>query len=385
MSEETSNSREETNEGESYEEIEDETSNEDEDRNRDDVRSYERLYEAASPSVVSIYVSVETADGRSGSRAGAGSGFVYDAAGHVVTNQHVVAPVGQLVNASGDESRAGYDSEVGQQVEVRFSEGDWRTAAVVGTDPYTDLAVLRVEDLPADAEPLTVATSNPTPGQRVAALGNPMGLDGTITAGIVSGTNRSTPTGAGFTLPDAIQTDAAINPGNSGGPLVTMMGEVVGVNRAKQGENIGFAISPEVVHRVVPELIENGSYSHSYLNVRTIDVSPTVAEANELAEPTGVLVVDVRLGPASGGVKGCHGTQRVRGRRIPVGGDVIVGVDGQAVRSHEELTRYLLVETRPNEAVTVELIRDGERLTEHVTLGERPRPSVGSGHRIEIR
>jgi S1-C subfamily serine protease len=253
----------------------------------------------------------------------------------------------------------------------------------VGADAYTDLAVVRVPDVPEYAVPLPVADENPVPGQRVAALGNPMGLDGTITAGIVSGTNRTTPTGVGlggggFTIPDAIQTDAAINPGNSGGPLVTLDGEVVGVNRAKQGENIGFAVSPAILARVLPELVERGAYRHSYLNVSTVDVSPTVAEANGLDEPTGVLVVDVRRGPASGGLVGCRGTRRVRGHEVPVGGDVVVGVSGREVRSHEELLRYLITETEPDETVPVELIRNGERVTERVTLGERPQTSAES-------
>ncbi|WP_253521201.1 S1C family serine protease [Halorussus vallis] len=347
------------------------------------------MYEEAIPSVVSVYVTAETdfrrsdRDGPGGGnpghppegprRSGAGSGFVYDDEGHLVTNQHVVSPPRRRGQS---RERA---SAVGRRVDVRFSEGDWRTGEVVGVDPYTDLAVVRVEELPAYADPLPIAASNPAPGRRVAALGNPMGLDGTITKGIVSGTNRATPSGAGFTIPDAIQTDAAINPGNSGGPLVTTRGEVVGVNRAKQGENIGFAVSPDIVNRVVPELIADGAYRHSYLNVRTVDVSPTVAEANRLDEPAGVLVVDVRLGPASGGLRGCRGSRVVRGRDVPVGGDVIVGVDGRPVRSHEELTRYLITETSPDESVSVDLIRDGERLTERVTLAERPRPGTG-GH-----
>ncbi|WP_417448683.1 S1C family serine protease [Halorussus caseinilyticus] len=267
----------------------------------DEERTYERLYDEAIPSTVSVYATVETDDGTRPS--GTGSGFVYDD-GHVVTNQHVVAPPvrGPRGGPNGRRQRRQSDSGksvVGRTVEIRFSEGEWRTGEVVGADAYTDLAAVRVEDVPAYAEPLPVADENPVPGQRVAALGNPMGLDGTITAGIVSGVNRTTPTEAGFTIPDAIQTDAAINPGNSGGPLVTTDGEVVGVNRAKQGENIGFAVSPAIVTRVVPELVASGEYRHSYLNVRTVNVSPTVAEANDLDEPAGVLVADVRLGPAA--------------------------------------------------------------------------------------
>jgi len=316
--------------------------------------TYERLYRETIPSVVSVYVARPEADPNH--PGGAGSGFVYDEDGHVVTNQHVVT-----------------DAE---EVELRFSEGDWRTARVVGTDVYTDLAVLAVDDLPSGARPLPVSDVPPAPGQRVAALGNPMGLDGTITTGVISGTNRTMATGGGFTIPDTVQTDAAINPGNSGGPLVTLDGRVVGVNRAKAGDNIGFAISAAILTRVVPDLVRDGVFHHSYLRVRTIDVSPAVAEANDLSEPTGVLVVDVTLGPASAALRDCETTVLHRGRRIPVGGDVIVGLDGREVRTHEDLTRYLITETRPGETVELDLVRDGRRATDYLTLGERPRWSV---------
>jgi len=322
---------------------------------------YERLYSDVLPSVVSVYVS---APGRRPA-GGAGSGFVYDEAGHVLTNQHVV----------GDADR----------VDVRFAEGDWRVADVVGADVYTDLAVLRVDDRPDYARPLHVADENPAPGRPVAALGNPLGLDGSITAGIVSGSNRSMGTGRGFAIPDVVQTDAAINPGNSGGPLVAVADggadderdgireyEVVGVNRAKRGDNIGFAVSPEMVARVVPSLVGDGEYRHSYLRIRTLDVTPTVASANGLSEPRGVLVVDAH--PSVEGLVACDGTRRVRGQEVPVGGDVVVGIDGRPLHSHEELTRYLIAETRPDESVTLDLLRGGRPARVDVTLAERPVP-----------
>lgn len=340
--------------------------------------TYETLYRNAIRSVVSVYVTPGRSDR---ARGGAGSGFVYrveeggagreDSAdefrtGHVVTNQHVVGGA--------------------SEVELRFSEGDWRTGSVVGRDTYTDLAVVRVSDLPDYADALPMAEENPTPGQRVAALGNPMGLDGTITTGVVSGTNRSMPTGNGFAIPDTVQTDAAINPGNSGGPLVDLHGRVVGVNRAKGGDNIGFAVSTAIATRVLPALVAEGAYRHSYLKVQTYDVSPAVAEANGLEEPRGVLVVDVSLGPSSGALLGSTGSVRVRGREVPVGGDVIVGVNGHPVRSHEELLRYLITETEPGEEVTVDLVRDGERLTERLTLGERPADTGRrGGRRIRVQ
>ncbi|WP_254543542.1 S1C family serine protease [Halomarina pelagica] len=320
-----------------------------------DFHSYEELYRSTIPSVVSIYLA---GDGRT--PGGAGSGFVFDVMdgeGYVVTNAHVVG-----------ENRS---------VDVRFSEGDWRVGEVVGVDAYTDLAVVRVGDHPEYAVPLPLAGSNPVPGTPVAALGNPMGLDGSLTTGVVSGASRSMPTQQGFAIPDTVQTDAPINPGNSGGPLVTTDGAVVGVNRARGGDNIGFAVSAEVAAQVVPALVEDGAYRHSYLKVRTLDVSPTVAEANGLPEVRGVLVVDVSVGPASGALRGCTGTRRVRGREVPVGGDVITHVDGTPVDSHEELMRHLLLETRPGERVTVDLVRDGRERRAEVTLGERPAAERG--------
>ncbi|SFR45442.1 S1C family serine protease [Halogeometricum limi] len=332
---------------------------------------FEQLYRDVIPSVVSLYV------GRRAPGVGAGSGFVYDDH-HVVTNHHVVDGV--------------------EEVELRFADGSWAIGEVVGTDAYTDLAVVAVDEMPAAATPLPVAPENPLPGRPVAALGNPLGLDGSITAGIVSGANRSMPTSGGFAIPDVVQTDAPINPGNSGGPLVavyadendegktTQRYEVVGVNRARQGDNIGFAVSPTIVERVVPTLVALGRYPHSYLRARTLDVTPTVAEANGLDDPRGVLVVDVAEGPRGGdGLRGSRETRTVRGQRIPVGGDIIVGIGGRELRSHEELMRYLITETHPGEPVDVEVIRNASPTTLTVVLDERPAVERSPGHRVRRR
>ena len=322
--------------------------------------SLEELYRRVIPSVVSVYV------GRDGDRAGqrtrgAGSGFVYGD-GYVVTNDHVVGGT--------------------EHVELRFHDGQWRTGELVGSDPYTDLAVIAVDDLLTDAAALPIADSNPEPGERVVAIGNPMGLHGTITVGYVSGTERATPTESGFSLPETIQTDAAINPGNSGGPLLTLDGIVVGINRAKAGENIGFAIGPSIARRVVPALIEGGTFRPAYLSVRTLDVSPTAAEANDLAEPIGVLVVDVGEEYAGDLLRGCDRVAHVRNREVPVGGDVIVGIDDRPVRSTEELTSYLLTAVSPQETVTLSIHRDGVERSLKVTAGERPAPrQQADGHR----
>ncbi|RBI63296.1 hypothetical protein DMJ13_01780 [halophilic archaeon] len=311
--------------------------------------NFTQLYDRAIDSVVSVRVTTE--DGQSG----LGSGFLYDD-NLVVTNQHVVA------NAT--------------NVELQFDRGEWRTATVVGTDPYSDLAVLRVRNVPGYAAPLPVADGQAEPGAPVAALGSPLGLQGTITRGIVSGLNRTIPSQQGFSIPDVIQTDAPINPGNSGGPLVNCAGEVVGVNTAgiRASENLGFAIPAEVIRRVVPPLVENGSYSHAFLGISSTELSPVVAEANGLERAQGVLVVDVLANsPASGVLQGSQRTRTVEGVEVPVGGDVIVRVDGQPVQSAEDLSS-VLAESRPGETVTMTVVRNGERQQVRVTLGRRSPP-----------
>jgi len=310
---------------------------------------YVALYDATIDSVVTIQAVTDRGTSQ-------GTGFVYDGNGHVVTNEHVVG-----------------DSE---DVTVRFADGTWREATVVGTDVYTDLAVLEVQSVPTAAEPLPIAATNPETGQRVAALGSPFGLEGTITSGIVSGVNRSMRTEAGFSIPATVQTDAPINPGNSGGPLVSMNGTVVGVNRAKQGDNVGYAISPQVVERVVPGLIRNGSYDHAYVGIGSVPVTPAVAEANGLAQARGVHVVAVvDGGPAEGVLQPADGQTTVNGRTVRTGGDVILAVDGTAIDTQQELSRVLMLQTSPGETISMTVLRDGEETTVEVTLDERPAPS----------
>ena len=314
---------------------------------------FTRLYDETIGSVVTLRVASER--GIVG-----GSGFVYDRRGYVVTNAHVVGSA--------------------ETVAVRFRDGEWHQASVVGTDPYTDLAVVRVDDLPAYAEPLPVAEATPQPGERVVALGNPFGLEGTITAGIVSGVNRSMPAANNFTIPDVVQTDAPINPGNSGGPLVSVEGTVVGVNtagiRAAQAENVGFAVSAAIVERVVPALIATGRYEHAFVGVLTIDVTPRIAEANGLESARGLLVVGTTEGgPADGVLQPADSRTTVDGQPIPTGGDVIVAIDGQPIGSHQALSRYLALHTRPGQTVSVTVLRDGTRRTVELTLGTRPPPT----------
>ncbi len=285
-------------------------------------------------------------------RDGQGSAMVYDDE-HLVTNEHVV--------------------EGARDVEVRFARDDWRSAAIVGTDVYSDLGVLRVDDLPEYATPLGLVESDPPIGTRVVALGNPFGFGGSVTAGIVSGVDRSLPGPNDFQIPDAVQTDAPVNPGNSGGPLVDLNGEAVGVISQGGGQNLGFAISAGLIERVVPSLIQNGDYDHSYMGVRLVGVNPTIAEANDLPEVNGVLIVSVVSdGPSEGVLQGSPDESQLRGRDVPVGGDVVVAMDGEPIPTQEALSTFLALETSPGDTIPVEVLRDGERTSVDLTLGNRP-------------
>lgn len=314
---------------------------------------YTPVYENTSKSVVSIY-----ANGPNGTSS-QGSGFVYDANGHVVTNWHVIS--------NGDD------------IHIRYSNGEWATAEVVGTDAYTDLAVLKVSDRPDYAKPLPVADGVPDVGMRVMALGSPDDLRGSMTVGVVSGVNRSMQTPQGFVIPDMVQTDASLNPGNSGGPLVTTDGTVVGVNRARQGENIGFAVSGRIIHAVVPSLLEDGAHRHSLVGIRGTPMSPTVAEANGMDLRDGILVTEVVEGGPSDGVLQGGGGESIEhnGFEVYKGGDLIIAVDGNPITTNEGLTSYLMRQTQPGDTVEFTIIRDGERQTVEVTLSERP-PYGGS-------
>ncbi len=309
---------------------------------------YQGLYEATVGSVVSVLT-----DGGEMGQGGQGSGFVVD--GLLVTNDHVVSDV--------------------DEVEVRFAEGEWTTATVLGGDAGSDLAVCEPEELPGYAESLSFAEEPRAVGTEVAAIGNPFGLQGSLSTGIVSGVERSLPSPTGFPIPDAVQTTAPLNPGNSGGPLVDLDGEIVGVISAGGGDAIGFAISAALSRRVVPALAEEGSYDHPYLGIEMTAVTPTLARANELEEPIGVYVDGTVDGsPADGVVSGSDDTTTVDGTSVPVGGDVIVGIDGEAIRDTASLSRHLAIETSPGEEIDVELRRDGAEESVSVTLDARPEP-----------
>lgn len=316
----------------------------------DDAR-FARVYREVVPSVVRVRV--YGPDGPFSQ----GTGWVFDADGHLVTNQHVV--------------------DGGETVRVQFREGEWREAELVGADVYSDLAVLAPEDPPAYAEALSLVESEPPVGTEVLAIGSPFGLGGSASAGIISGVDRSLPSVNDFTIADGVQTDAALNPGNSGGPLVTLSGDVVGVVTQARGDNVGFAISAALLSRVVPSLIESGDYDHPFMGVRIRPVTPLLAEANDLAEPRGVYVDQVMPdGPSDGVLQGSEGSETVEGVSLPVGGDTVVGLDDATVDTLADLSTFLALETAPGDTVAVTVVRDGERETVDLTLGTRPDPGI---------
>jgi S1-C subfamily serine protease len=300
-----------------------------------------------------------------------GSGFVYDTSGHIVTNYHVVA---------GDDD-----------ISITFIDGTVYRATVVGTDQYSDLAVLRVQDdVPTDKlKPLPLGNSSSLRvGQEVVAIGNPFGLSGSMTEGIVSGLNRLIPVyqdplsnaaAPAFSIPDVIQTDAAINPGNSGGPLLDMEGEVIGINSAIFSTTggfagIGFAIPSNTIDQVAPSLIATGSYQHPWLGVSGIDMTPEIAEAIGLGEPRGFLVIEAAPGgPAdSAGVQGGDTPAQLDGREIALGGDVILAINDKDIRKIDDVLGYLQQTTKVGETVTLTVWRDGQISQINVTLGPRP-------------
>jgi S1-C subfamily serine protease len=287
-------------------------------------------------------------------RAGQGSGFVaFD--GTVVTNQHVVQGTDELF--------------------VGFTGGETRTGELLGADVYADLAAIEV-DRPEGATPLPFVESEPPVGTRVAALGAPFGLGESLSSGIISGVDRSLPSVNDFSIPDAVQTNAAVNPGNSGGPLATLDGRVAGVITRGGGENIAFGISAAYTRRVVPALVEDGEYDHPFMGVGLLDVTPALARANGYERSTGVYVRSVLDdGPAEGTLRGSTGSASALGvTDVPTGGDLVVGLDGRRIRSLAALSTYLALETSPGDLLGVTVVRDGERRTPSFELGERPEP-----------
>jgi S1-C subfamily serine protease len=323
------------------------------------------LYQRVNPAVV--YIEVLAHHEGTLIPLGSGSGFVIDTEGHIITNNHVV--------------------EEADAVRVTFYDGSVADAQVLGLDPYADLAVLDVNVSPERLVPLELSDSSTLlVGQRVVAIGNPFGLAGTMTVGIVSALGRTLPAqvlqnGGRFSNPEIIQTDAAINPGNSGGPLLDTRGRVIGVNtaiRSMTGANsgIGFAVPVNTVKHIVPDLIEKGFHDYPYLGI-TSDTRFTMAElASPLGLPVlhGVLIGEVTPGTAAAqaGLQGGDREVEVMGTTVSAGGDIIVAIDGYKLRDFDDLIAYLVRETEVGQVVVLSVIRDGAELEVPVTLGERP-------------
>ena len=293
---------------------------------------------------------------------GEGSGFVLDKSGHIVTNYHVVR-----------------DAE---RVEITFFDGLTARAEVMGGDPDSDLAVIRVAVEGAMLRPVRLGDSDQVfIGQRAVAIGNPFGQTWTLTAGVVSAIGRTMRSGTSqFSIPEMIQTDAAINPGNSGGPLLDAEGRVVGVNtmilsQSRSSAGVGFAVPVNIVKQVVPELIESGHYTYPWLGISGSNLSLDIIEVMELdAQQRGALVIEVmEASPAArAGLQGSRENFEIAGQELVAGGDIIVAIESTPVGDMNDLIVYLVKHTRPDDTVTLTVLRDNEEISLHVTLKPRP-------------
>ena len=294
---------------------------------------------------------------------GVGSGFVYDILGHIITNAHVV--------------------DGGDKITVTFLDGSQYNSEIIGVDRFTDIAVIKVNEKPRLLHPLTVGDSSFLKvGEGVAAIGNPFGLAGSMTSGIVSQIGRLLPSqDTGFSIPDVIQTDAAINPGNSGGPLLNMRGEVVGINTAIQssiGEfsGIGFAVPSNTISKIVPTLIEEGKYAHPWIGILGKDIDPDLAKVRGLNDAKGFLILNVVEGsPAEkAGLKGMSEISEIDGDEYPVDGDIVISVDDKEVRNISDLLIHLQREKTVGDEMVLGVLRDGEFM--HITLELVERPDL---------
>jgi 2-alkenal reductase len=322
------------------------------------------IYESTSPGVVAIRVLTEVGGGL-------GSGFVIDKEGHIITNFHVIEGVTDL--------------------EIDFPSGFKTRGEVIGSDTDSDLAVIKVEAPPEELHPLPLGDSTEIQvGQTVVAIGNPFGLSGTMTQGIVSAHGRTlqslheAPGGGLFTAGDIIQTDAAINPGNSGGPLLNLDGEVIGVNRAIRTYNftdgeeplnsgVGFAIAINLVKRVVPALISESTYDYPYLGITSLDdLSLIQQEALNLSQSNGAYVMAVTPGSPADEAGLIGGEESTDFPGLYSGGDLIIGIDGQTIYQFGDLLSYLLNHKSPGDTVTLTVLREGQETQLDLILGSRP-------------
>lgn len=343
----------------------------------------ESIYSSVSPQVVNIMVLIPASASTTQNFPGfnntpnsqtpqfsqaLGSGFFWDTNGDIVTNNHVV--------------------DGATKIEVSFADGSTVPATIVGQDPYSDLAVIKVNVSADKIHPVTLADSTQLKvGEISIAIGNPYGFEGSMSVGNVSGLGRDLPssgvdqnTGATYSIPDVIQTDASINPGNSGGVLVNINGQVIGVTSAIESNSgsssgVGFAIPSEIVAKVVPSLIKSGTYTHPYLGISGIDINPDIAQAMNLpADTRGALVETVTAGgpAANANLQASNTTVTINGVQGSVGGDVITAIDGQTINSMSDIIAYLAIHTQVGQTVTLTILRDGKTQSVQVTLGNRP-------------
>jgi S1-C subfamily serine protease len=319
--------------------------------------SYSDVFNLIKDSVVLIKTRIETSLGFEDYSQG--SGFIYSNDGYILTNYHVI--------------------EDAEEITVTFTNGNITEATIVGSDPYSDIAVLKVNRPSETLTPVVLGNSSALiVGELVVAVGNPYGLSGTITAGIISQVGRELSSPGGYNIIDVIQLDAAINPGNSGGPLVNMRGEVIGINTAivTGSTGLGFAIPSDTIKRELPSLLATGEYIHSRVGISGNTVNPEIAEIIGLNYTYGILISEVAPGgPAeNAGLRGGDRTERIGGLLYVIGGDVIIGVDGFIMRNFNDFSVYLERNTTPGTVISLTIIRNNQKLTLNVTLGKRPPP-----------
>jgi len=316
------------------------------------------LFEKSEEGVVRIDV-VKINSFRGGNSVG--SGFVFDLFGNIITNAHVI--------------------DNADNITVTFLDGSQYNASIVGMDKFTDIAVINVEEKPDYLHPLEIGDSSALKvGEPVAAIGNPFGLSGSMTSGIVSQIGRLLPShDTGFSIPNVIQTDAAINPGNSGGPLLNMNGKVMGINTAiqsgtGQSAGIGFAVPSNTISKVVPVLITEGKYSHPWIGISGQDINPDLAKIRNLNHSKGFLIVTVIPdSPAEmAGLKGVSEIEKIDNKEYPKDGDIIISVDGKEVRKISDILIHLQEEKSVGDEMILGIIRNGEQMDVILTLVVRP-------------
>jgi len=315
------------------------------------------IFEKAEPGVVRVNIQKNQTENEVG---GVGSGFVFDKKGHIITNAHVIDDATKTI--------------------VTFLDGRSYNAEIIGIDESTDIGVIKVNADLKLLHPLSLGdSSNLKVGETITAIGNPFGLSGSMTSGIISQMGRLLPSNSGFSIPDVIQTDAAINPGNSGGPLLNMRGEIVGINTAIQsttGEftGVGFAIPSQTVAKIVPTLISEGEYKHPWIGISGRDIDPDTANILGLKNTLGFLIITVvEDSPAfDAGLIGSNKTIKVESREYSVGGDIITAVDGIDIRKIDDILIHLQRVKTVGDEMVLEILRDNRTTNIVIILQERP-------------